>query len=91
MQALCTIHVLTKHDTTRTNVRSQHENKHCSELQLMPNLQYPLAEHKESTHSAWELHVHLILDFDVALVVHFYYCFLDGYSGYYQIEIAIED
>ena len=22
---------------------------------------------------------------------HKYYCFLDGYSGYYQIEIALED
>ena len=25
------------------------------------------------------------------VVCHEYYCFLDGYSGYYQIEIALED
>ena len=22
---------------------------------------------------------------------HMFYCFLDGYSGYYQLEIALED
>ena len=25
------------------------------------------------------------------VAAHMFYCFLDGYSGYYQIEIALED